>query len=88
MWSLFQDSKLWHCRPSSMVDIQDPYVAYCFDQAVSIWGGYVERELDKIEGKNEKQVATKRRNKLMQLLEASDKQRFRSPRPKKPTKPV
>lgn len=68
--------------------IEDRYVAFCFDQAVASWGNYVTNEVDKIEGKNEKQVATKRRNKLMQLLEAPDEKRFRSPRKppgKKPT---
>jgi len=45
MWLLWQDSQRWGVRPSSMMDIQDPYVAYCFDQAVGYLGTSIEGEL-------------------------------------------
>lgn len=85
MWSIYQDAKLWHCRPSTLVAIDDPYLAYCFDEAVSAWGGYITRELEKITGKKEKDVERKRHNRFLQLIDAPDKVRFRSLR--KPDKP-
>ena len=26
-------SNVYHCRPSTLLDITDPYTAYCFDEA-------------------------------------------------------
>lgn len=68
MWSLFQDSKLWGVRPSSLLDIQNSYEAYCFDEAISSFGTRITNEIEKIDGKNEKDVARKRQRKLTQLL--------------------
>jgi hypothetical protein len=79
---MFQQAKGWNCRPSQLADISDPYRAFCFDEAVSTWGNHVTNELEKIEGKNSKEVEKKRRNKLLQLLDAPAKQRFRSMRPR------
>lgn len=68
MWNLFQDSKLWNQRPSTMVAIEDEYASFCFDQVVSAWGTYVTNQLDQIEGKNDKEINRKRHRKLSQLL--------------------
>lgn len=84
MWLTFQDAKTWSVRPSILLNLQNDYVAYCFDQAVSVWGNHVIHELDKIEGKTEKEVTRKRQNKLLQLLDAPDAVRFKPLR--KPTK--
>lgn len=83
MWGLYQNSKLWSQRPSAMVDITDPYTAYCFDEAVATWGTYVSNELERVEGKNAKDTERKRHNKLLQLLDAPASQRFRSLRASK-----
>lgn len=60
-----------------MVDIQDSYLAYCFDEAIGAWGSYITNELDKIEGKKAKDVERKRHNKLLQLLDVAPEKRFR-----------
>lgn len=78
MWSLFQNSQLWSTRPSDLVDIQDAYVAFCFDEVVASWGNYITRELEKVKGKNEKDIERKRQNRFLQLLDAPDAVRFRS----------
>jgi len=75
---LFQDAKLWGCRPSQLVAIEDPYKAYCFDEAVGAWGSFITSELEKIEGKTDKDVSRKRKNRLLYLLDAPVQQRFRS----------
>jgi hypothetical protein len=80
---LYQLSKTWQTRPSSLVDIEDTYVAYCLDQAVATWGGFVETELGKVEGKNSQDIESKQRAILTRLLggdeEESARGRFRDP---------
>jgi hypothetical protein len=80
MWGMYQSAQLWKCRPSDLADIDDGYVAYCFDEAVSTWGNYITKELEKIKGKKEKDVERKRHNRFLQLIDAPDAVRFRSMR--------
>lgn len=61
--------------------VEDEYVAYCLDEAVHVFGGWITSELDKIEGKNSKDTARKQQRKLTKLLGVPDAQRFRSFRP-------
>ena len=60
-----------------MMGIDQEYIAYCFDEAVSTWGDFIVSELDKVEGKTDKEVSRKRHNRLLKLLDAPDEQRFR-----------
>ena len=60
-----------------MIDIQDPYKAYCFDEAIGAWGTYLTTEMEKITGKDAKSVERRRRNKLLQLLDVAPEKRFR-----------
>lgn len=80
MWGLYQNSKLWGTLPSKIMGVKGKYRAYCFDEAVSTWGTFITNELEKIEGKSDKEVNRKRRNKLMLLLQVPDEQRFRKPK--------
>lgn len=32
-------------RPSSLIDVSDPYAAYCFDEVCSIWHDHVEEKV-------------------------------------------
>jgi hypothetical protein len=81
MWSIFNQAKQWAVRPSALVNITDDYKAYCFDEAICYWGMYVTNELEKIEGKNEKEVSRKRHNRLLKLIKAPDSMRFKPLRP-------
>lgn len=62
------DSKTWNCRPSDLVAIEDPYVAYCFDQAVGHIGRSIEAELDKVESKSVAEGEQKRKIVLERFL--------------------
>lgn len=84
MWKLFQDAKTWSTRPSVLLAIENDYEAYCLDEAISTWGSYVTSELDKVEGKDSKEVNKKRRNRLLSLLQAPDSVRFKSLRKPSP----
>lgn len=81
---MFQNAQLWSTRPSDLAGIDDPYLAFCFDDAVATWGNYVTQELEKIKGKKEKDVERKRHNRFLQLMDAPDSVRFRSMRKTKP----
>lgn len=77
MWELYNNSQLWHHRPSQLVDVQDAYTAYCLDEAVAYFGNRVTEEVEKIHDKNTKTQERKRKNKLLQLLGVPAEQRFR-----------
>jgi len=47
-----------------MMNVDDPYVAYCLDSAVATFGLSLEAELDSVEGKNAKEIA-KKRNRIL-----------------------
>lgn len=38
-------SQTFHCRASELTHIDDPYLAYCIDEAVFLWGNHVENEM-------------------------------------------
>lgn len=48
--------------------MSDSYEAYCLDEAVWTFGRSVEAELDKIDGKNMKQIQRKQTMRLQTLL--------------------
>lgn len=60
-WLLYNDAQSWRVRPSQLLDIDDSYVAYCLDQAINYWGKTIENDLDKVEGKNDKDTENKRK---------------------------
>lgn len=73
-------SKQWQTRPSSFLDFPDSYQAYCFDEAVTIWGSFVESELDKEENENSTMLQRQRLARLNQLLGMKEAPgRFRDP---------
>lgn len=75
------EAQLWRVRPSELVNVEDPYRAYCLDQAVGEFGSYVKSEVERIEGKNAKAVEGKRKTKLRALLSENPKAKFAQPQP-------
>lgn len=61
------------------MNIQDPYHAYCFDQAVGEFGSYVKSEIQAIDGKSAKAVEGKRQLRLRALLSDDPKAKFAQP---------
>lgn len=51
-----------------MLRVPDPYAAFCLDSAIAEWGRAVESALDRIEGKNAKEINMKRSNELRDWL--------------------
>ena len=73
------EAQLWRVRPSQLMNVQDPYAAYCFDQAVGEFGSYVKGEIQAIEGKNAKAVEGKRKLRLKALLSDDPKAKYAQP---------
>lgn len=62
--------------------ITDEYVAYCFDEAVGEFGNYISAELEKVEGKDSKQIEARQEMRLKTLLGVSGfEQQFAQPVP-------
>lgn len=88
MWQLWQLSSSIGSRPSSLLDLQDTYVAYCFDQAVTMFGTGVQGILDSISHKNPRFEASQKAAKLDAILsnapaEVVQKKSFATPTPTK-----
>lgn len=56
--------------PSSLLSLEDPYVAFCMNEAVWELGTFIENKLNEVSGKNDKEVEGKRRLVLKKILEA------------------
>lgn len=67
----WRESQMWRRPPSEIFGIGfGTYDGYCFDQAVSRFGLWVESELDKLEkkGKETKKLIEARRRRLDKIL--------------------
>lgn len=53
-----------------MIAIRNPYVAYCFDQAILAWGQHCEAAMDGVrtKGKSDSQVRGAKENALRECL--------------------
>ena len=67
----------WGTRPSALVGIQDDFVAYCFDEAVTIFCVHVESELGRVNGKTPAMTSSMRERVLSKLL--GEPERFADP---------
>ena len=71
-WLLYHNAKLWKTRPSKLLAIEDEYVAYCLDEAISFFGGQLEYELDEAShgkvSKEERSARAKRQTVLDRVL--------------------
>lgn len=76
---MYVQAKTWKTRPSELLGIDDPYLAYCVDEAISDFGNYVSEELNKVKGKDEKAIAGKQELVLKGLLGDDPKARYAQP---------
>ena len=82
MWRAYQLAKEWQCRPSEILDIEDPVQAYCVDSAVSLFGSQLQHELEHVKGKSDQAQAANRRRILEKWIpdtKASKKKSFKDP---------
>jgi hypothetical protein len=68
----FHEAKQWGIRPSELMDIEDTYVAFCFDQAVSLYANSVIQELEKITGKNAEKLKLEKLKVILRGMEDKD----------------
>lgn len=53
-------SKAYSCRPSELLAVRHDLEAFRLDRAVYRFGTHVDAELDKVSGKNDNEIKTKR----------------------------
>lgn len=76
-------ARKWEVRPSNLLGIQDPYVAFCLDEAVYELASWIEDELEKVEDRGKKRdpkkTAAKKRARLEFLLTGKIEKQFADP---------
>lgn len=77
MWEQYNLAIAWSKRPSEMLAIYDPWVAYCVDSTVFTFGRTLENHLESINEKTEKATLRKRERELSKWLGV--KQQYRNP---------
>ena len=83
MWNVFSLAKEAGVPPSEFMHLDDPYVAYCFDEVVLMWGSFVTHEVREAgEAKKtskQKSAEGKQDRKFKQLMGTPDEKRFATP---------
>lgn len=82
MWETYHLAKKAGISPSEFLGVnrkEDPWVAYCLDRAVTTFGTAIVAELDAVEGKNKKEIETKRNRVLHRHFPSSSGARYRDP---------
>lgn len=77
VWETYLTSKTFNIRPSELLDVSDPYAAYCVDSAVGMFGRTLESELNAVEGKGQKNIQMKRERLLRRWMDMPAQ--YRSP---------
>lgn len=75
-------AKEYRVRPSALLGVSDPYIAYCLDESIFTWGNYVDNEVAQAgsKGNSDKDKNRNRQRRLSQLLpDETTKQKFRDP---------
>lgn len=78
-------SETYSSRPSEVLGIGDPYVAFCLDEATFMWGRHVEGSMDEAASKtkNDNQRHAARLRVLNNLLTPKEKEPGTQPAPGK-----
>lgn len=79
MWQLWQMSKAYSSRPSELLGIEDPFDAYKLDRAVWHFGTELSAELNKVEGKTDKDIRRKQERILKKWIPQSGPIKFAEP---------
>lgn len=79
VWRLAKLATRTNSRPSELLDVTDPYMAFCVDEAVMVGAQLIEDELEKITHKKPKVQAQRRQTKLAQLLGTAEMVQYKTP---------
>ena len=86
-------AKEYGCLPSQLLrldEANDPYTAFCFDEACHMWGSFVESELDQAgsQCKDSSQINSYRLRRYEQLMYQQDESQQEQSQPTPVVKPV
>lgn len=75
VWLLYQEAITWGATPADYFGVDDEYVAYCFNQAVTYVGKFIESKMDEAsaKAKNEKASTAARQRILNRYLSMDGK---------------
>lgn len=82
MWETYHLAKKAAISPSEYLGInrlEDPWVAYCLDRAVTTFGTAIVAELDAVEGRNKQEIETKRNRIINRYFPSSSGARHQDP---------
>ena len=70
LWTIYSQAKELSKRPSEILNVEEPYTAYCLDEAVMAFGRGCEAAMDsvKTKGKKPAQIKGARENMLRRFL--------------------
>lgn len=71
VWEVYNLAKTWSVMPSQLLGIsqeEEPVLAYSVNRSVAVFGNSLTNELEKVEGKNEKDIERKRDRILQKWL--------------------
>ncbi len=74
-------AKSYSCRPSDLLDLQDPYDRFSFDRAVWHFGTALTSELNSVKGKTDREIERKQDRILKKWIpeSAPNAKQFREP---------
>lgn len=72
MLNAFLQAKQWGKTPAEVFGITDEYTAYCFNEAIAIFGHWIEEELEKVPGKTDKERKGNRSLMLKSLMKETE----------------
>lgn len=58
VWLLYQEAITWGSTPAAYFGVDDEYVAYCFNQAVTYVGKFIEGKMDEASAKAKSEKAS------------------------------
>lgn len=79
MWEAWKISKAFGVLPHVIYHVDDERDAFSFDRAVYLFGSSLEDALSAVEGKNNKEVETKRLRVLDKYLGSKSSKKFADP---------
>jgi hypothetical protein len=79
-WRLWGLSRSYKCRPSELLGIENSWDAYCFDNAIQLFGGTIQNKIDSVSEKTDAATSRKRESILRRYIpELAKARKFADP---------
>jgi hypothetical protein len=78
-WRLINVSQAWGARPSSLIGVENDYVAYCLDEALSVLNNGINERVNAVAQAQDRKAASieaKMRRELSKILGIDDSEQY------------